>query len=770
MRLQRFMLILWAFYFTFIGGSTYYAIFFPVRVLHHGVVTLMLTGWLLGRIRKRQHQAAPGMPVTGLNLPIYAAIILWFISATTAYDPRMAFEQVWFLVLSVLLFFIVADQIQRGRQRLVIEALFFMAAVVILLTGIELASWYFGLNITPGTSIGWIATGILPALTDFPQVSMAMGISTLLAGYTAPLIIVSAGWALTVRQRDYRVALWLMTGLLAIVLLFTSSRGGALSLMAATGTFILTQLIQNPRITARISPRIIAVSGILVAIAALVAFVVLTLPNANRTSDAGRRDMWQSAVQLTLDHPLTGVGVGMFGRAFRDIRDPSIAQDKLASAHNVYLNTAAETGLPGILLGSILMGLFGRVAWQNWKKAPSHGQKIRIQATFAALVGIAVHSLVDVFTITPIVLLIVTLVAYTIVPQPISRLTPVTPGQRLPAVILLIVIVIYGAWWLRLDQAQAAYQRSFNLEDPAKALLAIDEAIALDPYLRLYPLQKAFILGKTGQTEGAIAAYQHALELEPTWDVGWINLASLLEQQGKVEEALAALNNAAQISDYNVAALNQARLAEDNNRLNHEDIVAGYLQSIYSHVHLYLPLGDFWHESSLRLQALRQFTLDAPIEWQYRIWSVHAPEIAATLIPQNPQTAMDWWVMGENALLVENDAQNAIDYFSRAIALEPKTGDYYASRARALLTINPADAEQNLDLAQVYGTRFESVAAIRAMLATTPEEAEKFAAQGTVRFVPQEFAAVLYARPAVFDVPPAMRYPANTFSFSGIVP
>ncbi len=770
MRLHRFMMILWAFYFTF-GGSTYYNAFFEVRVLHRVLVTILLILWLIGRIRNQKHQAALGMLQTGINYILYGIVGWWFITAITAYDPRMSFEQIWFLLVHVLLFFIIADNIQRGRQRLIMEALFFMAAVVILMTSIELASWYFGLNITPGTGVGWIATGTLPALTDFPQVSMAMGgISTLLAGYTAPLIIVSTGWALTVRGRDYRVVLWLMAALLAIVLLFTSSRGGALSLIAATGTLILTQIIQNPRITARISPRLLAGVGMLLAGGVLVAFVVLTLPNANRASDAGRQDMWQSAVRLTFDHPLTGVGIGNFGRAFRDIRNPAIAQDKLASAHNVYLNTAAETGLPGMILGVVLIGLFLRLAWQNWQTAPSRGQKLRIQVTFAALVGVAVHSLVDTFTITQIVLLIVTLAAYTIVPQPVSRLTPIKQGQRLPALIFLIIISIYGIWLLRLDQAQFAYLRSLNMKNTPQALQSIDEAMALDPYLRLYPLQKAYILGSSEQTDEAIIAYQQALMLEPTWDVGWINLAAVLERQGKIDEAFAALNKAAEINYYNVAALHRSRLAEDNSLLSPDEIVAGYLQSIRYHFHFYLPLGDFWGDSSLRLQALRQFTMDEPIEWQYRIWSVHAPEIAATLVPENPQTAMAWWVVGEYALLIENDAQKAVDDFSQAITLAPKTGDYYASRARALLTINPTAAKHDLDLAQVYGTRFESIPLIRAQLATTPEEKQRFMAQATARFVPQEFAAVLYARPAIFDVPLAMRYPAHAVALSGIVP
>src|SRR5688572_13225138 len=178
MRRSRLIYLLLALYFTFIGGGTYYATIFPVRVAHHVIVTALMGLWLIGRIRARHgvpakslnseemnvykrkgHQQWQGLPITPLNPAIYAAVIVWFISALFAADTRMSLENVWFLITHVLLFFIIVNLIQRGYQRVVMEILFFMAAIVLLLSGIELASWFFGLGITPNTSIGWIETG-----------------------------------------------------------------------------------------------------------------------------------------------------------------------------------------------------------------------------------------------------------------------------------------------------------------------------------------------------------------------------------------------------------------------------------------------------------------------------------------------------------------------------------------------------------------------------------------------------------------------------------
>ncbi|MCL4255523.1 MAG: hypothetical protein KJ043_17325, partial [Anaerolineae bacterium] len=89
---------------------------------------------------------------------------------------------------------------------------FIMGAVVILFSVIEIASWYFGLGITPNTQIGWASLQLIPI--EPIRLALAMNISTLLAGYVAPLILLVIGWAMTVRRRDYRQALWMIAGVL----------------------------------------------------------------------------------------------------------------------------------------------------------------------------------------------------------------------------------------------------------------------------------------------------------------------------------------------------------------------------------------------------------------------------------------------------------------------------------------------------------------------------------------------------------------------------
>lgn len=754
MRLGRIAFIFIAIYIVFIGGSAYYTLIFPVRVLHHILMTVVLGLWLFNRVKQGK-----ALPQTPLNIPIYAMIIVWVVSAIFSINPRMAFENLWFPITHVVLFFVIVDLFQRNKKRLVIETQFMLSAAVVLLSLLELTSWYFGLGIIPGTSIGWaevVGPGAWLPLEPI-RLSLAMNISTLLAGYVAPLVTLAAGWALTTKRRDFRFILWGLAGTLLVILILTFSRGGLLSILTAAGIVVAFRLLQNRQLGSRNWTRLFIGGFIALGILAATLYSILSITQSRSTNtgDGGRVDMWQSAAEMGRDDLMTGVGPGLFGRAFRTYRDPTIVQDKLASAHNAYLNTLAETGLPGILVSIWLSITFLRAWYRNWKTTTSVVDKRRLEITLAALVGMGIHSLVDVFTITPIVLLIIVLVVYSISPNPSEKINTQSASQSrfIPAV-ALIIILAYGIWFIQLDRAQTAYQSSFG--DPKLAYIGARQAIELDPTLNLYRLQDSYLQGQDRELPIGIEAYHHALELEPTWDLGWMNLAAFELRNNNPDEALAHLDIARQINANSPATLHWAVLAESSNAAPDSEIIAAYITAI--HYNINLPLSVFWWATDLRREALERYLPDLPLDHQYRILRVYSPSHISELVPDRAQSAAEWWVVGENALTIDNDAATAQNAFTQAIQLAPTNGDYYVSRARATYTTDPNSADRDLKLATLLGTYAEYPNAVWAEFAATPQEAERLRANALPpRQVLQEFAAVLYNRPANFDLFPEMR-------------
>lgn len=758
MRLQRLLLILTAFYFVFIGGSAYFTLIPAVRFFHHAFVTLLLGGWLVLRVRK-------GLPQTPLNLPLFAVFGVWFASAIVSLDPRMAVENLWFPVTHVMIFFMLADLFQRGREKLVVETQLILAALVIFITAIELGSWYFGWGIIPNTEIGWAQVRIIPL--EALRVSLAMNISTLLAGYAAPLVMLTAAAALTVRQKSLRTVLWGMAALLLGILILTFSRGGWLSFAVAFSFFVIVRLTQWKAFSQRIPVRALIGVALVGFIGVLVAFIVFTVSQDRRSGDEGRVDMWLGAVLITRDYPILGVGPGLYGRAFREYRDVSIARDKLASAHNAYLNTAAETGIIGVIVSLWLLVIIMRSWWQRWKAAEARQEKIRLEAALAALIGLGVHSLVDAFTVTPIVLLMLGIVAYIVTPRRRGdEIAPQPLIRRLPVFALLLIVIGYGVWFLiQVDPAYGRYLNSFR-GDFETRLAEAKAAEGLDPSLKLYALQTAYLQGfqteTSEQLDRAVEGYQAALLLEPTWDTGWMNLGALYLRQGNAQSALNAFTEAQRINPLTFSALNRARVAEADDLLPRTPIVTAYSQAVANEMfNGRLPLAAYWTETPMRTAALEQYLQTEPLEVQYRVYAIHNPERAAALVPQQPMTAEAWWIVGEHALNAEGDIAKAEAAFTQAIAIDIRNGDYYVARARARLDINPAGAGNDLDYAYLLGTTYENLYAVKAQLAAAPEEAEELLRRGQpIILTGQEFAAVLFGgRASIFEVMPELHPP-----------
>ena len=146
--------------------------------------------------------------------------------------------------------------------------------------------------------------------------------------------------------------------LLILTILLTKSRGGFLAMMVMLGPQGVALIRRNPK---RLFP-----------IAALIAIVVLMTPASTwdrflalkvttRANEIGQLDpegsarerfeILRTAVQITSDHPLFGIGLGAYALANRDY-NPRVG---IMDTHNTYLNLAAEVGVPGLLLFLVLV-------------------------------------------------------------------------------------------------------------------------------------------------------------------------------------------------------------------------------------------------------------------------------------------------------------------------------------------------------------------------------------------------------------------------------
>ena len=106
---------------------------------------------------------------------------------------------------------------------------------------------------------------------------------------------------------------------------------------------------------------------------------------------ANRWDVWTSAVAMAVDHPLFGVGVDNFQNF-----DPDYGNHGINHAHNLFLNIAAERGIPALLaFGFVIFALFRTVA-SSLRTAQSTMDRAISVGFLATFAGYLVHSIFEV--------------------------------------------------------------------------------------------------------------------------------------------------------------------------------------------------------------------------------------------------------------------------------------------------------------------------------------------------------------------------------------
>ena len=180
-----------------------------------------------------------------------------------------------------------------------------------------------------------------------------------------------------------------------VALLLTQSRGALLALFAA----LLVVLVLRSRWFWSLP-----VLGLMTVAAAykILGPADLNLQVVDLISIEGfsqRADIWQRTLFMIQDFPLTGVGLGHFSDAFRIFYPMSLDPTSLMPhAHNIYLQVAADLGIPGLVmwLGVLLAAL--AAAWHVYR-AGKRLQQPMISAIGAGLLGcqlaIIFHGLFD---------------------------------------------------------------------------------------------------------------------------------------------------------------------------------------------------------------------------------------------------------------------------------------------------------------------------------------------------------------------------------------
>lgn len=114
-----------------------------------------------------------------------------------------------------------------------------------------------------------------------------------------------------------------------------------------------------------------------------------------------RLDIWDAALAIIRDHPLTGVGLNMFRASVvrADYPVPTFtAMGVLPHTHNELLQIGTDSGIPGMVIYIAWHGVIAYMLVQSWRKGDSFLKAVSASVG-AGLAAHAVFGLADAITL-----------------------------------------------------------------------------------------------------------------------------------------------------------------------------------------------------------------------------------------------------------------------------------------------------------------------------------------------------------------------------------
>ncbi len=244
------------------------------------------------------------------------------------------------------------------------------------------------------------------ALPGLAQLSTHPNQLAALISFFLPLLVsLAVGPRPGPSRRLWRVALALVTLLVVAILILTQSRGGWIA--TAAGLFALAALWAAvlPPSRARRGLRLVVGLAVLAALAVAVWIGPTTLWEMwlNPPADTAvgtlrtlgvRRAIWPWGATAVGDFPFTGVGLGAFRQVvFRLYPLLPWPDYDLGHAHNIFLQTALDTGLPGLVAYLAVLFVAAAVGWRVARRDP--GFRAVSLGLLAGLVALHVFGLAD---------------------------------------------------------------------------------------------------------------------------------------------------------------------------------------------------------------------------------------------------------------------------------------------------------------------------------------------------------------------------------------
>lgn len=325
-------------------------------------------------------------------------LITAWVGYWAAYDQVIAWNKVWLIVTSVLLYYSLSTQ---PRENLVWVAIFFFCV------GVGVSIYYFLMHdfVAAPRKLGfvngigrWIMsirpqTGWTPIHPNYVAGTIAL---------TVPFIIYPV-WkfkrnndAITLLSYTFILA---GLGLAGIALLMATSRGVVLAIFSGVGAWLLWRLVNSSVIRRQIKSEAVFPILLLIYLVVIVAFIYVGPARSGGVSsgnyyfgNGSRAELFSRSLYLLLDYPITGGGLGSFPGLYSQYL-LGIPFFNVPNSHNLFLDVGIEQGILG---GLSFLFLYLSGLWSVSKSIVEENENLVFKwiILFSLVVAI-VHGVVD---------------------------------------------------------------------------------------------------------------------------------------------------------------------------------------------------------------------------------------------------------------------------------------------------------------------------------------------------------------------------------------
>ena len=341
------------------------AFLIPLAPLAAMVVLLLGCVAMLLRLRIDRNFHLRRLPY---DAPALLFVVIGLLSVAVAPDKAFSFYNFYHLVpIYALTYLLVGQTLRKSRELQRVACAMAASAVIVILYGFH--QFIFGIDIG---AMKWVDGEAFPELSK--RVFSTWENPNILAGYLDIVACIAVG-VTTALTRGWRTLAILLLVAALVCLGMTYARGACLVIAIVLAGY---GALRDLRVLAGIV--VVGVGALL--LDPVLADRLLSVFTRVDTSSEMRLAFWESTVAMVMDHPFLGIGWGMYFMVYPEY-DFYLqgAPVQIVHAHNMYLNYAAEIGVPGALsflwffFGSLLLAfrLPQRVAtWETVLAAHEH--------------------------------------------------------------------------------------------------------------------------------------------------------------------------------------------------------------------------------------------------------------------------------------------------------------------------------------------------------------------------------------------------------------